>query len=97
MLDSIHLDVETRDGKAWVDLRLQQGHPPGPGYQYHQSNALLAITNSRNSTTAPRQKSSGKALNDSRDAEEARATADETSSNAMGKAIGVDQRWESSE
>ena len=95
MLDSIHLDVETRDGKAWVDLRLSK--------DIHQdqviniTNALLAITNTRNCTTAPRQKSAENALNDSREAEEARATADETSSNAMGKATGVDQRWESSE
>ena len=38
-----------------------------------------------------------KTLTDSREAEEALATADETSSNAMGKATGADQRWESSE
>ena len=61
------------------------------------TNTRLAITNTRNSTSASRQKSADKALNNSREAEEARATADETSSNAMGNAIGVDQRWESSE
>ena len=55
------------------------------------TNTRLAITNTRNSTSASRQKSADKALNNSREAEEARATADETSSNAM------DQGWESSE